>query len=79
MNVIGTKCMFRKKLNEHGEVVRNTSSLVCKGPAQIKGLYFYETFAHVTRLEAIHKLLAFFSFKKFKIYKMDIKSAFLNG
>jgi len=48
MNVIGMKWVFRNKLNEHGEVVRNKASLLCKGPALIKGLDFDETFSRVS-------------------------------
>ena len=30
-NVIDTKCVFRNKLNEDGEVSRNKARLECKG------------------------------------------------
>jgi hypothetical protein len=30
-NVIGTKWVFRNKLNEYGHVTRNKARLVCKG------------------------------------------------
>lgn len=30
-NVIGTKWVFKYKMNEHGQVVRNKPKLVCKG------------------------------------------------
>jgi hypothetical protein len=43
------------------------------------GLYYEETFAPVARLEAIRILLAFSVAKGFKLYQMDVKSAFLNG
>ena len=33
-NVIDTKWVFRNKMNEHGEVVRNKARLVCKGYSQ---------------------------------------------
>ena len=32
-NVIGTKCVFRNKLDENGQVTRNKAKLVCKGYA----------------------------------------------
>ena len=41
--------------------------------------YFDETFAPVARLEAIIMFLAYATHKKFKLYHMDVKLAFLNG
>jgi hypothetical protein len=38
-----------------------------------------KTFAPVARLESIHILLAYATHHGFKLYQMDIKSAFLNG
>ena len=78
-NVIGTKWVFRNKINENGQVIRNKAKLVCKGYAQVEGVDFEETFAPVSRLEAIRMFLAFSSHKKLKVYQMDVKSAFLNG
>ena len=40
---------------------------------------FDETFALVARLESIRILLAIASHLNFKLYQMDVKSAFLNG
>ena len=78
-NVIGTKWVFKNKVNEDGQVIRNKSRLVCKGYAQVEGVDFEETFAPVAILEAIRMFLVFSSYKKFKVYQMDVKSAFLNG
>ena len=44
-----------------------------------KGIDFEETFAPVARLEAIQIFLTFAASKGFKVFQMDIKSAFLNG
>jgi hypothetical protein len=70
---------FKKQTGEDGEVVRNKARLVAQGFSQVEGLHFEETFAHVAHLEAIRILLAFTAFKGFKLYQMDVKSAFLNG
>jgi hypothetical protein len=58
--------------------VRNKSCLVAQGYSQVEGLDFREIFAPVARLETIRILLAFAAFKGFKLYQMDMKSAFLN-
>jgi hypothetical protein len=42
-------------------------------------LDFDETYATVARLESIHILLAYATYHGFKLYQMDVKSAFLNG
>jgi hypothetical protein len=79
VNVIGIKCVFKDKQGEDGEVVRNKARLVSQGYSQVEGLDFGETFAPVARLEAIRILLTFVASKRFKLYQMDVKSAFLNG
>ena len=44
-----------------------------------KVIDFDETFALVTRLEAIRLLLAFACHMNFKLFQMNMKKAFLNG
>ncbi|KAM2279879.1 hypothetical protein ACFX1S_040660 [Malus domestica] len=78
-NVIGTKWVFRNKTDEHGIITRNKARLVAQGYTQVEGLDFDETFAPVARLESIMLLLAFACHLRFKLYQMDVKSAFLNG
>jgi hypothetical protein len=78
-NVIGSKWVFKNKMNEKGQVVINKDRLVCKGYAQVEGQDFDETFAPVARLEAIRMFLAYSCHKNFKDYQMDVKSTFLNG
>jgi FtsZ-interacting cell division protein YlmF len=78
-NIIGSKWIFKNKLNEQGQVVRNKEILVYKGYAQIEGLDFDETFAPIERLEAIRIFLTYACHKRFKAYQMDVKLSFLNG
>lgn len=78
-NVIGTKWVFRNKMNEKGEVTKSKERMVCKGYAQEEGVDYGETFSPVARLEGVRTLLAQSSYKGFKAYRMDVKSAFLNG
>jgi transposase InsO family protein len=77
-NVVGTKWVFRNKQDEHEVVTRNKDRLVAKGYAQVAGLDFEETFAPVARLESIRILLAYAAHHSFRLFQMDLKSAFLN-
>eukprot|EP00261_Vitis_vinifera_P030647 XP_019071890.1 PREDICTED: uncharacterized protein LOC109121618 [Vitis vinifera] len=58
VNVIGTKWIFKNKMDENGVIVRNKAKLVAQGFKQIEGIDFDETFAPVARLESIRILLA---------------------
>jgi hypothetical protein len=78
-NVIDTKWVFRNKLNEYGQVTRNTTILICKGYAQVEEINFEEIFSTVARMEEICMLLAYACSKNIKMYQMDVKSYFLNG
>jgi hypothetical protein len=78
-NIIGTKWIFKNKTYEHGTVVRNKARLVAQGYTQIEGVDFNETFASAARLESIRILLCIACHLGFKLYQMDVKSAFLNG
>jgi hypothetical protein len=69
---------FQKQIGGDGEVVRNKAHLVAQGFSQVEGLDFGETFAPIARPEAIRILLSFVVSKGFKLYQMDLKSAFLN-
>ena len=56
-NVTGTKQVFKNKLNENGEVIRNKARLVWKHYAQWEEIDFEETFAPIAKLEAIRMFL----------------------
>ena len=76
--MIGTKWAFRNRIDENGEVTKNKERLVCKGYAQEEGMDYGETFSPVARL-GVRILLAYATYKGFKVYQMDVKSTFLNG
>ncbi|KAJ0458572.1 putative RNA-directed DNA polymerase [Helianthus annuus] len=76
---INTKSVFKYKRDDPGVVVRNKARLVVQGFSQQEGIDFTEVYAPVARLEAIRIFLAFASWKNFKVYQLDVKSAFLYG
>ncbi|KAI3715560.1 hypothetical protein L6452_22546 [Arctium lappa] len=77
--IIGTKCVFRNKMDELGTVIRNKARLFAQGYRQEEGIDYDETFAPVARLEAIRIFLAHAAHKNFQFFQMDVKSEFLNG
>ena len=78
-SIIGTKWVYRNKMDESGIVIQNKARLVAQGYNQEEGIDFDETYSPVARLEAIRILLAYATHEDFKLYQMDVKSAFLNG
>ncbi|GJW24223.1 retrovirus-related pol polyprotein from transposon TNT 1-94 [Tanacetum coccineum] len=74
-----TKWVFRNKLDENGVVSQNKARLVAQGYNQQEGIDYDETYAPVARLESIRILLAYACALDFKLFQMDVKSAFLNG
>ena len=78
-SIVGTKWVFRNKTDSDGIITRNKARLVAKGYSQQEGIDYDETYAPVARLEAIRMFLAYAAHKKFKVFQMDVKSAFLNG
>nr|GEW28995.1 retrovirus-related Pol polyprotein from transposon TNT 1-94 [Tanacetum cinerariifolium] len=79
MTIIGTKWVFINKLDENGIVSRNKARLVTQGYNQQEGIDYDETYAPVARLESIRILLAYACTLDFKLFQMDVKSAFMNG
>ena len=60
-------------------MVRNKARLVAQGYSQMEGVDYDETFVPITRMESIRSLLALACYLRFKLYQMDVKTAFLNG
>ncbi|GJY55507.1 retrovirus-related pol polyprotein from transposon TNT 1-94 [Tanacetum coccineum] len=77
--VITLKWIYKVKLDELGGILKNKARLVARGYRQEEGINFEESFALVTRLEAIRIFLAFVAHMNMVIYQMDVKTAFLNG
>ena len=78
-NLIGVKWVYKTKLNEKGEIDRFKARLVAKGFSQQPRIDFGENFSPVARLDTVRVVLATKAQNKWKLYHMDVKSAFLNG
>ncbi|GJU27205.1 retrovirus-related pol polyprotein from transposon TNT 1-94 [Tanacetum coccineum] len=71
--------IYKVKLDEYGDVLKNKARLVAKGYRQEEGIYFEESFAPVARIEAIRIFIANAASNNMTIYQMDVKTTFLNG
>nr|GEW25698.1 retrovirus-related Pol polyprotein from transposon TNT 1-94 [Tanacetum cinerariifolium] len=77
--IIALKWIYKVKLNEYGDVLKNKAWLVAKGYRQEEGIDFEESFAPVARIEAIRIFIANTASRNMTVYQMDVKTAFLNG
>jgi hypothetical protein len=78
-HVLKGKWVFRIKLKEDGAIDKFKARWVIKGFLQLAGVEFGETYAPTPRYESLLVLLAIAALKNFKLFQLDITSAFLNG
>ncbi|GJR49828.1 retrovirus-related pol polyprotein from transposon TNT 1-94 [Tanacetum coccineum] len=76
--IITLKWIYKVKLDEYGDVLKNKARLVAKVYCQEEGLNFEESFTLVARLEAIRIFIANAASKNMIVYQIDVKTAFLN-
>nr|GEV74481.1 retrovirus-related Pol polyprotein from transposon TNT 1-94 [Tanacetum cinerariifolium] len=76
--IIALKWIYKVKLDEYGDVLKNKARLVAKGYRQEEGIDFEKSFALVTRIEAIRIFITNAASRNMTIYQMDVKTAFLN-
>ena len=78
-NIIGVKWVYKLKKNAKREVERYKARLVVKGYSQRQGIDYDEVFALIAHLETIRLLISLAAQNQWRIFQMDVKSAFLNG
>ena len=78
-NIISTRWVFVKKMDENGNLQKYKARLVARGFEQIFGVDYNETFAPVVRFTSIRLILTLAVKYKMHVHQMDVKTAFLNG
>nr|GEW03455.1 hypothetical protein [Tanacetum cinerariifolium] len=76
---IGSKWLFKKNANMDGAIHTYRARVVAKGFTQTYRVNYEETFSLVADIRAIRILIAIAAFYDYEIWKMDVKTAFLNG
>ena len=77
--IISGKWVWKNKLDEVGQVLKNKSRWVARGFTQIFGLNYTDTFAPTPSQTVIKILLAHAAQHFLLVYQYDFKTAFLNS
>ncbi|KAL8097015.1 hypothetical protein AgCh_030193 [Apium graveolens] len=78
-HTIGCRWVYKIKTKADGSVERYKARLVARGYSQEYGLDYEETFAPVATMTTVRTLIAVSFIRKWKIFQMDVKNAFLYG
>lgn len=76
---IGSKWVFKNKVDENGEIIRRKARLVAQGFSQKFGIDYDEVFAPVARSTTLRMLLSVAGERNYSVRHFDITTAFLNG
>jgi hypothetical protein len=77
--VVGVKWVYKIKHTTEGEISQYMARLVAKGYKQKYSIDYEEVFAPVARLDTVRLLITLAAHHNWKIYQLELKSAFLNG
>ena len=78
-STIGCKWVYKIKTRLDGTIDRYKACLVARSFTQEYGIDYEETFAPVARLSSVRTLIAIYADRKWPLFQMDVKNAFLNG
>ena len=78
-NPIGSKWVFKKKMNAAEQVEKFKARLVAKGYSQVEGVNFGDNFSPIAKLTSIRVLMSLAATFNLEIKQMDVKTTFLHG
>ena len=77
-NIVGSKWVFKKKMNTPCQVEKFKARLVAKGYSQVEGVDFGDIFSLVEKLTSIRVLIYLDTTLDIEINQMDVKIEFLH-
>ena len=78
-HVLGTKIVYKLKLNEKNEPVQHKARIVVQGYEMIEGLEFFHAFSAMAHPVTIRLLIAAAVANDWNLFHIDIKAAYLNA
>jgi hypothetical protein len=75
---IGSKWVFKKKVNAKDKVEKYKAQLVARGYSQVEGVEFGDIFSLVAKLTSIRFILSVSTTFYFEVEQMDVKTTFLH-
>ena len=79
MHVLGSRWVYRTKLNADGTVKGLRARVVAKGNHQEEGVDYLETYSPVVRTATVRMVLHLATIMNWEIKQMDVQNAFLHG
>lgn len=76
---IGSKWVYKKKLNSDGTIDKYKARLTAKGYSQKEGIDFSDTYAPVVKYTTLKVLLSIATIQDLEIKQMDVTAAFLHA
>lgn len=77
--VVGSKWVYKVKVDGDGQVERYKARLVAQGYTQQKGADYDETFSPVVRMESLRTVVGMAVRNGMRLHQLDVTTAFLNG
>ena len=75
---ISSKCIFKKKLISDDTIDKYKTRLVIRDFNQKKGVHYFDTYSHVTKITTIRTLIALVAIHDLLVHQMNVKTTFLN-
>ena len=76
---VGSRIVFKEKLDENGQRTKFKAQIVAKGFSQVPGQDFMEMFSSVAKFTTLRIFLALAAYLDFEIHQVDIIAAYLQG
>jgi hypothetical protein len=77
--LVGSKWVFKKKMNSVGKIDKFKAQMVAKGYSQVEGVEFGDMFSPVAKITSIRVLMSLAATFNLEIEQIVVKTMFLHG